>query len=146
MVWLVRQTTSARSEMKDSICITPVTDREDVLYADKLFLPKPEDTQQFKHEEIAEAQNEKPVITRVYWYVHLTFEEQQQKPLQLKTFFVIDTSFILIVRPIFRMLENGWCYQVGTELSHSENLTNRWVILVVNIFLTLHGNDSTGQE
>ena len=120
--------------MKDSICTTPVADREGVLYADKLFLPKPEDTQQFKHEEIAEAQNEEPVITRVYWYVHLTFEEQQQKPLQLKTFFVID------------MLENGWCYQVGKEPSYSEKLTNRWVIRVVNNFLTLYGNDSTGQE
>ena len=65
----------------NSIWIASVTDKPDILKTDEQFLREREDTKQFKHEEIAQAQYEDPTISRVQWYVQakrkLTFEERQ---------------------------------------------------------------------
>ena len=49
----------------NSIWIASVTDKLDILKTDEQFLRECEDTKQFKHKEIAQAQNEDPTISCV---------------------------------------------------------------------------------
>ena len=67
----------------NAVWITSITDQPDVLETDKRHLPNRENTSQVKMVDIAKAQREDRVISKVLWYVNTktkpTFEHRQQE-------------------------------------------------------------------
>ena len=74
----------------ESIWITALTDKQDLLETDKLFLPKRENICQFKSTDISQAQKEDPTISRVQFYVREqrkpTLEERQRETIEFKKY------------------------------------------------------------
>ena len=74
----------------NTVWITSITDQPDVLETDKRHLPNRESTSQVKMVDIAKAQREDRVISKVLWYVNTktkpTFEHRQQESKEVKKY------------------------------------------------------------
>ena len=74
----------------NTVWITSITDQPDILETDKRHLPNRENTSQVKMVDIAKAQREDRIISKVLWYVNTktkpTFEHRQQESKEVKKY------------------------------------------------------------
>jgi hypothetical protein len=103
----------------ESIWITALTDKQDLLETDKLFLPKRENICPFKSTDISLKKRTQLSVVCSFMYGrrgNQPLKKDSERQSSLKNTFASGTSCRLTKTPIFCIEENNWCCQVNSDL------------------------------